>query len=252
MKKLVFILLSVLSVNAFAQTELPKDSFPPLRKKPIKINEQLDNYLNLDRPKNNLSETDNSNDLRQPDVEIKTYDLNVPPLNIYVGPSPEANTFSRNPFVNDYSFRGGYIFTDNLWLSTISLRNTYPTIGSINSVGLRLNYQPVDWLIMSGGTYGAKYNLFGNHYNDIGANGAFKFIVHDRIRFNAYGQYSSNADRKKVPSMMGLYPSTYFGGTIELKVTEKFGVEGGIIRELNPFNGKWENRTVVMPVFYIK
>lgn len=252
MRNLVFILLLAISASVYSQTEFPKDSFPPLKKKPIRMNEQLDNYLNLDRSQDNFSNQDKTYELLKPATELKKYELNIPPLDVYVGPPNEANTFSRNPFINDYTFRGGYIINDELWLKSLSLRSTNPSLGAMNLVDIQLNYQPVDWLIMSGGTYGSKYSLYGFNYNDFGFNGALKFIPHDRIRFNVYGQYSINARSNDVPSMMGIYPTTHYGGTIEFKITEKFGVEGGMIRELNPFNGKWENRPIVRPTFYIK
>ena len=111
----------------------------------------------------------------------------------------------------------------------------------------------LDWLVVSAGPYGAKYNLFGATYNDVGVNGAVKFILHDRIRLNGYGQYSVNGDRNGVAGpLMNMYPQTYYGGTIEVKITKNFGIEGGVIRELNPFNGKWVNRPYFAPVFYTK
>lgn len=253
MKYLTFILLLAISATAYSQTELPKDSFPSLKKTPIKFDEKLDNYLKTDNAKSSAFDTKKtalepvkkSDDLKMPDIKL-------PPINVYLGPPIENNTFTRFPFANDYTFHSGYLISDKSWLSSSSTRNTYPTIGGIQTISMRFNYQPTDWMIISAGPYGSKYNFLGRNYHDTGATGSVKFILHDRIRINGYGQYSAYGEKNKVngPMMGGMFPQTYYGGTIELKISDKFGVEGGVIRELNPLNGKWENRPYFAPVFY--
>ncbi|MBK5722216.1 hypothetical protein JGH11_15175 [Dysgonomonas sp. Marseille-P4677] len=266
MKNLFYILLFIISTSAYGQTEIPKDSFPPLKKGNLDLNESLDNYLNF----NNKNETgykfqnkivSDYEALREKGVN-KVMDLKFPPIDVYLGPPLESNEFTRFPFANDYSYYSGYTFSDNMWITSSSIQNTYPSLGAVRSIGMNFNYQPLDWLRISAGPYGSKYNfinLYNNdnnrmgHYNDVGVSGALKFILHDRIRLNAYGQYSVYGGRNGVQGpMMNMYPQTYYGGTIELKITEKFGIEGGVIRELNPFNGKWVNRPYFAPVFYTK
>ena len=257
MKSLLFTLLIAISASIYGQTEMPKDSFPPLKKGNLNLNEKLDNYLNFDNKSNvdyrlqNRSVSD-FEALREEGIN-KVMDIKFPPIDVYLGPPLESNTFTKYPFANDYTYYSGYTFSDDMWISSSSIQNTYPTVGAVRSVGMNFNYQPLDWLRISAGPYGSKYNLMGGNYNDVGVNGAVKFILHDRIRLNAYGQYSVNGDRNGIQGpMMNMYPQTYYGGTIEVKITEKFGIEGGVIRELNPFNGKWVNRPYFAPVFYTK
>lgn len=256
MKKLVFILLLAISATAYSQTEVPKDSFPPLKKESLNLNEKLDNYLQLNNENvTNQAKTKASlyHPLINEDEMYQLPDVNLPPLDVYLGPPLESNTFTSFPFANDFSFYGGQIISDQMWLSSSSSYNTYPLVGATRNVGMNFNYQPLDWLVVSAGPYGAKYNLFGATYNDVGVNGAVKFILHDRIRLNGYGQYSVSGDRNGVAGpLMNMYPQTYYGGTIEVKITKNFGIEGGVIRELNPFNGKWVNRPYFAPVFYTK
>lgn len=266
MKNLVFILLFAMSATLYGQTENPFDTIKPLGKGTnIRSNEKLDQYLDFDAKEAKSSLSNSKAALYEPlyDKErLKNVDLNLPPLDIYVGPPLENNTLTRNPFANDYSFYSGMGISDQLWLTSSSIQNTYPTLGAIRSVNLHLNYQPADWLIISGGPFGSKYELLGrsfnhnpggNSFNDVGASGNLKFILHDRIRLNGFGQYSVYGKKNKVEGpMMGMYPQTYYGGSIELKITQKFGVEGGVIRELNPFNGKWVNRPFIAPVIYAK
>lgn len=255
MKYLIFILLLTLSGATYAQTESSLDTIKPLKSRDLNKREKLENYLKTDdsgisstlgAPKSSLAEP------KITGVDINRLELKIPKLDIYQGPPLESNTFTRNPFANDYSFSSGLGISDQLWLSSSSSQNTYPTIGAIRNINLSINYQATDWLIISGGSYAAKYNIGGNSFNDTGVNANMKFILGDRIRFNAFGQYSAYGKRNGINSMKGMYPQSYYGGSLEIKITQKFGIEGGIIRELNPFNGKWENRTYVAPVFYGK
>lgn len=257
MKKIFFILLLTITTTLYGQNEVFKDSLPALKKGSLELNEKLDNYLKPSYNKNIKYNSENKNvldleALREQGIE-RVKDFKFPPIDVYLGPPVESDTFTRYPFANDYIFNSGYTITNNMWLTSSSVQNTYPTLGAVRTIDVQYNYQPLDWLIISAGPYASKYNLMGNFHNDFGVNGAAKFILHDRIRLNAYGQYSVNGDRNGVQGpMMNMYPQTYYGGTVELKITQKFGIEGGIIRELNPFNGKWVNRPYFAPVFYTK
>lgn len=255
MKNLVFILLLVTTTLAYSQTEMPKDSLPSLEKKPLQFNENRDQSMDF-----SIANKANALESTNPDIQpLKKEEvgpemnLKLPPLDVYLGPPVESNTFTKYPFANDYAFYSGLGINDNTWISSSSIQDTYPTLGAVRTMRMNLNYQPTDWLVVSAGPYGSKYNLGGRALNDVGATGAVKFILHDRIRLNGYGQYSVNRKENGVQGpMMGMYPQTFYGGTIEVKISSKFGIEGGVIRELNPFNGKWVNRPYFAPVFYTK
>ena len=268
MKNLIFILL-VISAPLYAQQkEASKDSLPPVKKEIPKFNEKLEHYLKIDtqfqtKKDNNILNTNLPafDPLRT--EKKKEINITLPPLNLYTGPPLESITVTNYPFINDYTFSSARKLSDDVWLTTSSIQRTYPTLGAQRTIRANFNYQPLDWLVISGGPYASKYNLgesylnnftMGTHfnaYNDVGVGGAFKFILHDRIRLNVYGQYSVYGKENKIHGpMMNMFPQTFYGGTIELKITEKFGIEGGLIRELNPINGKWQNRTIIAPVFY--
>lgn len=275
MKNLLFTLsISMLSVaSVYGQAESVKDTTPPIDKKEIKDiekfkepNERLHHYLDLDIRKSETKDlfTNYGIDslkekpiLPKLSIENTPIKLDIPPTLEYQGPPLTLSPIIYNPFINDYSHSWGQRLDDNLWISTNSSHNTLPSIGENRTINFNFNYQPTNWLIMSGGAYGSKYNhIYGGsamrrNFNDIGFNSNMKFILHDRIRLNAFGQYSVNGERNNVGGpMMHMYPHTYYGGSIEVKITDKFGIEGGVIRELNPWNGKWENRPFIAPVFY--
>ncbi|NDW09516.1 hypothetical protein [Dysgonomonas sp. 520] len=167
---------------------------------------------------------------------------------VYLGPAQEEN-YSSYAFANDYAYYSNMPLANNMWLNTASTHETLPIVGAERNVSARLNYMPAKWIIFSGGPYATKYNAFNKHGNTFGVGGQMKVFLHERIRLNGYGQYSiyGKNDDMYVP---GMFQQTYFGGSLEFKITKHFGIEGGIIRELNPFTGKWQNRTFIAPVFY--
>lgn len=250
MKNLIPVLLFfAVSFSLYGQTEITKDSVPA-----FKLNDKVFDRSLIDTdsaPILNLELPDYRPQLK---TESKPLDLDLPRVTYYNIPLINTNPINKAyPFVNDYSFYSGRTLSDRSWLATSSVQNSYPSLGSLRSVHFQLNYKPLNWLAVSGGAYGAKYHLFGNNYNDAGLTGAVKFILHDRIRINGYAQYSALGAKNGVGApMMGMYPQSHYGGTLEVKITQKFGVEGGVIRELNPFNGKWVNRPYIAPVFYVK
>lgn len=257
MKRIVFILFLLMTMLAMhGQEDTSKDSIPRIKRSIANpVNEQLSNYLQMERPqpKDTLFRLDIITPLEKP--ALKPIDFVVPPLKTYVGP-PLTTDYILNPhfpYAENYAYAGLWGLSDRAWATSLSTNNRYPSIGRVRSVDIQLNYKLTDWMYVSGGPYASKYDIYMTHMNDWGVNGSMKFIVSDRIRFNAYGQYSLNADKNKIGGpLLDMFPHTYYGGTMEIKITDKFGIEGGLIRELNPFTGKWENRPVINPVFYSK
>jgi len=278
MKKIiVIILLAAISISTYGQTREYNDTLPSLHKKYEKRFKelQIENQpvLNTYKAEYGINPVKNYN---LPDSLTKSYSLNFPKLKIYDGP-PVLNsydaktpyTYIQSPtssfsFVYDYNYSGAYKLSDQLYITSVSNQESIPSIGSMRFTNPKLTYIPADWMQVSAGGFASKYNLSGNSFNDIGYNGEIKFIPHDRIRFNIFGQYSvysrsnmnnlynTNGPVNVGGPIMHMTPQTYYGGSIEFKVTEKFGIQGGIVRELNPMTGKWENNRFIAPVFYGK
>lgn len=284
MRKIIIsiLLLATISTVTYAQvlTNELSDTIPSLHKKYEKAFKELQSENKL--PENGFNLTDKPNLYN---AEVRKDSLNFGPRNTdfsklksytyppviwaYDAKIPYTYVQSHNgsfSYVYDYDYSGELKLADKLSVVSNSRRNTIPTVGSMIMTNPQLMYTPADWLQITGGAYGAKYNLSGHSFNDIGYNGALKIIPHDRIRFNVFGQYSvyseSNIHKLADTSigtqthmnmggpMMHASPQRYYGGSVEFKITEKFGVEAGIVRELNPFNGKWENRRFIAPVFF--
>lgn len=249
------ILIAVAVLKGYGQEQVLKDSTSQIQLLNMKPrNEQLDNYLRIDKPlvEDTIFRLAIITPLEKP--APKPIDFVIPPLQTYEGPplSTDGMLNPHFPFAENYAYAAGWAFSDKAWGTSLSTNTRYPLIGRVRSVNFQLNYKLTDWMYVSGGPYASKYDTYySGPRNDFGVNGSMKFIVSDRIRFNTYGQYSLNSDRNNIGGpLLDMYPHTYYGGTIEVKITDKFGIEGGIIRELNPFTGKWENRPIISPVFY--
>lgn len=179
------------------------------------------------------------------------YELMIPSSREFLYP-PQHDEFATSyPFIYDYGLYTYRELSNKLYITSGSEQNTYPTMGTVRTVDGSLNYDLTSWLTVSGGTYMSKYSLRGGLYRDVGASGAMRFYIGDRVRINTFGQYSVYGKSNGVGYYeSGMFPQTHYGGSLEFKVNDKFGVEAGVVRELDPFSGKWKDRRYVAPVFY--
>lgn len=129
-------------------------------------------------------------------------------------------------------------------------RMGYPSMGFSNSISVGYRWSPVERITLYGSVYASDNLYHRNRFKDFGVSGRMRIQVADRLFLNAYGTYSlySNTGPGHLPPLM--YPTTSFGGTIEVKVSDKFGIEGGAQRGFNMFTRQWETSYYVLPVFY--
>lgn len=258
MKKIIIsIFFTVSTVFLYGQNNTDRDSIAVniqkgdknnlQHSKQTKENEQSDIFIEL--PQNEKMESDNK---LSSDSIIKRLNLYTPKF--YVGPGDNPQRIpTSNIFENEYAYHKNYPINNYSNFSTTSSLNIYPGMGAVNTISGSYNQQAIDWLSISLGTYISKQQYYLNSYNDMGFNSNFKFHLNDRFRINVFGQYSLFGNSNDIGSnAKGLYPQTMYGTSLEYKINEKFGVQGGVVRELDPMTGKWENRPFVAPVFYKK
>ncbi|MDR3287324.1 MAG: hypothetical protein LBT27_07770 [Prevotellaceae bacterium] len=111
--------------------------------------------------------------------------------------------------------------------------------------GSNINFDVSDKFYIQTGVYGTNYSINGKHNNDFGFNGDIGYWLTDRVKVAGKGQYSLRNSYGAMSQGMGMYPQTYYGGYIEFKVNENFGVRGGALREFDIRKGKW----VTVPYF---
>jgi len=256
MRNICLILFFILSASVYSQTETSKDSIA----KPTGLPDNISGSAKIgEYSTDKIYQTNYNNELETSSWSKQERDSLLRRLNIYipsyyVGPGMNINRIPTTfPFENDYAFHA--IWDVGLgnrgWLSTASTQSTYPTLGSMRSINASFNYRITDNLIFSGGPYISKNLIYGNPFDDMGLNGQMKFILHDRVRLNVFGQYSVYGKQNFVGSnASGMFNQSSYGGSFEFKISDKFGIESGIIRELDPMTGKWTNKPFITPVFY--
>ena len=107
-----------------------------------------------------------------------------------------------------------------------------------------------DFITVTGGVYAAKYNVYGVRFNDLGAKGKLSFRINDRMKINMFGTYSVYNGYGMTPASQLFMNQNSYGGTLEFKISDSFGIEAGAEREFNPMTRKWETHPIIMPVFY--
>ena len=243
-----------LPFSVSGQTDSHNDSIATILKLfPSNLdNEELNNYLQID--KSSEIKFESFKPEFQPTLPSGNDRMKamIPTVNVYYYPTINLSpTNSYIPLGNDYSLHATYPLADGLYLSSYSGSREYLGMGGIRRVDASLGYEPTDWMTISAGPYVSKYAINNNQFDDYGVSGALRFKAGERIRFNVYGQYSGAADKNNIGGpMSSMFNPTYYGGTIEFKVNDTFGIEAGMLRELNPFTGKWVNTPIITPVFY--
>jgi len=126
----------------------------------------------------------------------------------------------------------------------------YIGMGGSTVLGVHYNRQITPFLTLSGGIYTSRYNIDNYQSLTAGLKGGFKLQINDRISLNFAGQYNSNQNRPIRPEMMTLYPQSYYGGYVEIKLSDNWGVITGMQRQFDVFRHKWVNAPYIMPVHY--
>lgn len=105
--------------------------------------------------------------------------------------------------------------------------------------GSNINFAITNNFYIKTGFYGTNYSINGVNNNDFGFNGDIGLWLTDRVKIAGIGQYSLRNSYGSMSQGMGTYPQTYYGGYLEFKVNENFGVRGGALRQFDIRKGKW-------------
>lgn len=161
------------------------------------------------------------------------------------------NNFQTNINPTDNLYHQ-YSINSRSWINTSRTSTNYYGLGGIVTVGANYNLKIGDFGIITGGIYAAKFNIYNNFYNNAGVNGNFKLILSDRISMNIFGQYTPQTNNSMMQLMSPMFPQSYYGGSFEFKVTDKWGLMTGAQREFDVISRKWITHPFIMPIFYSK
>jgi hypothetical protein len=239
MKKLPLILAFLSTISCFAQNEIQviPDSLT-INKKAITI----ENKLNTSIPtQQNVASTLNMNSFyhrRLTDFLQQPPTIKIPPTNVLPSTNLTDNLYNRFD-VNDVS-----------WINTSRTSSSYYGVGGVYTVDANFNHEIGNFGVLTAGVYASKFNVYKSYYNNAGVNGNFKIKISDRLSMNLFGQYTPLEKTSEMQMMTSMYPQSYYGGSIEFKVTDKWGIITGATREFDVFSRKWVTNPFIMPVFY--
>lgn len=129
------------------------------------------------------------------------------------------------------------------------VRQNFPSLGFSNSLTAGYVWAPTDGITLYGNVR-ASDNLYHQmRFKDFGVSGRARVEVTDGLWVNGYANYSVY-NTATGPLPMGMRPNNSFGGTIEVRLADGIGIEGGVMREYDAFNRRWTTTPYFMPVFY--
>ena len=150
-----------------------------------------------------------------------------------------------------------YLLSENAMLTLFGMHSLSPTkdVYSRGMYGGRpqtyyggnIQFSLFEMLDIKTGIYGANYSLHGHNNNDYGFNTDIGLWLTDRLKIGGMGQYSLRNSYGEMSQGMGMYPQTYYGGYLEFKVNDNWGVRGGAQRQFDIRKGKW----ITIPYFEI-
>ena len=168
-------------------------------------------------------------------------------LNGSYTPSPGVNHLRIPGYGSDYMplYVGG-----KHSLGLTGSRQAYPSMGFSNSLSFGYGYSPTDGITLYIGVYASDNMYHHSRFKNFGVSEKIRIQVADWLYLNGYGNYSlyNSASSGQLP--LGMYPTTSYGRSIEVKVADHFGLEGRAQRGFNVFTRQWETSYYIMPVFY--
>ena len=169
----------------------------------------------------------------------------LPLLSLYQPDNPV------NKFMLDMHLTNQFIFNDVSSISTAHIQSNFIGLGGLNLIQANYHLNIDNRVIFSPGIYAAKFNIYNDFLNDAGLNGNIKILLSNRININLFGQYSIRENTISIsPFISPLYPHSNFGGALEFKVNDNWGIQMGAENEYDVFLRKWVTRPFIMPVFY--
>lgn len=237
----ILILFQVCSLVVSAQqTEVDSINLPALkyREYPLNIEEQFRQELRRD--------------LLSPSMEIKKpLTLNFP----LQYETPTYQTPKHNLHLDRISFPSYPVYSvgDNSVFYMNQTQDLMPGVASANAVTAGFKVQATENWYIDISNSANKYRDFTGIYNDYTINASSYISLSDNFGINAFGSYSTqsmnNAHAGSIP-YSPFAPNSYFGGSVEFKITDKFGIEAGMLRQYNAWRRRWENVYFVAPKFY--
>ncbi|MBO7608821.1 MAG: hypothetical protein J6S96_01275 [Muribaculaceae bacterium] len=174
----------------------------------------------------------------------------------YMSLSPDHNQFypdtrqpfqfRMNPYGHDWSSSGIITNVGNGYLSGSGSFTSFPALGNVASASVGLTQFLGDNITLTAGLSGNKYHMGRDAWNSYGVWGQASWKLSDVITLNAFGQYYRNQQFHSVAAMPFLQDTRY-GGTMNIKMSEKFSLDVGAQRYYDVYTRQWRTVPIVAP-----
>ncbi|MDR1730348.1 MAG: hypothetical protein LBR52_06770 [Prevotellaceae bacterium] len=134
------------------------------------------------------------------------------------------------------------------WVTLSHQDITHPGLGYTNTVSGAYNFKLNDNVTLSAGMYAGKYSVNDYFKNDAGISGNIRLTLSDHFALDFSGRYSFN----KMQSVFGssMFPQTGFGGALEYKANDTWGIKLGTLYEYDVIRNQWVLKPYIIPMFY--
>jgi len=242
MRKFLLIVIVLIPISCFAQkTTQENDDSLHLKKQLFLLSnpnssDQSGDGMFLNRDRAEFNHTSNFK------ISESNY---LPLLSLY-----QQDRFTGK-FLLDMNMTNHFVINDLTGITTTHVQSNFIGLGGLNLVQGQYDFSLGEFGVLSAGIYAAKFNIYNDFLNDGGVTGAFKIKLSDRLNINLFGQYSITGSKIAIsPFISPLYPHSDFGGSMEFKVNDNWGLIMGAENEYDVFLRKWVTRPFIMPVFY--
>ena len=177
---------------------------------------------------------------------IKWYDFNMSSITEYA-PSLTSPIVNGNPYVSDFTGNGAIATWNGGQVGTYGTRSTLPGLMSIESGGITLS-QNFGKLTLTVSADAYKYGYFRGLHSNYGFHGSATYAINNNIALTLFGTYYSDAFYHS-PAAMPYIGQTAYGGYMTIGFNDKFGVDLGVQRTRNAYNGTMETVPIVRPYY---
>jgi hypothetical protein len=252
-------IITVALATSFAITAMGGDNVTSLN---LKLgNEYQTPKLNLPHasfinPNFNISPTINNYKLTEPlKLDFKISNLAdsltaTPSMTASYKPLPSRPqyNFEMDPYSRDWSASGVITKVGDSYLIGSGGYTTYPGLGTIGMGSLGLTQTIDEKLTVTAGLTGTKYHMGRDAWNDYGIYGNASYRLNDRLSINAFGQYYLNQRYSSIAAMSYMQNSVY-GGSLDIKISDNFGLDLGAQRYYDVYAHKWRTMPIIAPNF---
>lgn len=145
--------------------------------------------------------------------------------------------------------QGDYTTSGNLYryrlgrLDMEGSQNSLPGLGRINQASLLWSHQINDRLKLAAAVEATQLNINFFHRHVVELKGQMSYKLSERLSLHLFANYDTGNPYD--------FYGRQWGGVLRWKITNRFGVDGGVRRRFNPAIGQWETVPIAAPYYMV-